>query len=193
MNTHSLLQKRVSIPVYAIFILVLLFLPTGAVVYNQFLQVEIHRRGEVHVVVVKSGVVTADFWIHNLLTNTGKDLVKTDLGVGGSVTAALYIALANATFTAGASSTQCCGGTDKSYPASGGLNPQTGAYTSTGTGTWTVVKQFTITGGVPTTVYGAGLLQAATSGEIAEATFSGSQTLSNVGDSITITWSQTVS
>jgi len=133
------------------------------------------------------------YWVHNIFTNAGMELVEQDLGVGGAVTAALYIAPANATFTAAVASTQCCGGTDKSFPASGGLNPQVGAYASTGTGTWTVIKAFTATvsGGGTTDVWGTGLLQAATSGEIAEVLFTNKATL-QTSDIITITWSAAI-
>ena len=137
---------------------------------------------------------------HNIVVNNGKNLVKTILGSTAANTTGVnlwnYIALTNATFTAAVGDNYCCGGLGNTQIENTyGLAAAQGTYSSTGTGTWTIVHTFTYDGtGGTQTIYGAGLQISASVGTgqtnlAAEAVFSSTAPLSVNGDNVQVTWS----
>lgn len=126
---------------------------------------------------------------HNLITNIGKDFVKTQIADNPNTgNKAIYIALSTNSSTPAATWTIL-----PNEINSGGLARATGTYTSTGTGQWTVSKTFTATSSF-TGVQLAGLHWSATSGSdnnlFAANTFSSVNLIS--GDQLTVTWTITV-
>jgi len=80
---------------------------------------------------------------HNLLTDAGKNLIKTILGDTGSGGPVQYIALCNA--TAGCSAPAAGDTTLDNEYTSCGLSRTQGTYGSLGTGNWSIAHTFTAT------------------------------------------------
>jgi hypothetical protein len=137
------------------------------------------------------GTIYATSYQHNLLTDLGKNLIKTLLSSDATgATLVKYIQITNATFTAGAGSTYCCGTAHVVPEDHYGLAPAAGTYASTGTGTWTITHVFIYDGTAGTqTIYGAALTTSVTTGaaaanDFAEALFSTTAPLSANGDNV---------
>ena len=80
---------------------------------------------------------------HNVLFDSGKDLIKTILGDSGSGGPVKTIALCNA--SAGCAEPTAAGTETYNEFSSCGLAPATGTYSSNGVGNWSIQKTFTAT------------------------------------------------
>lgn len=124
---------------------------------------------------------------HNLITTAGKDFIAAQIGSASAATSgANYIALTNTAITPAAGDTTLSG-----EITTNGLGRALGTYAHTaGQNTFTVSKTFTAT--ATQSAQAAGLFTASSSGTMmAENTFT-AVTLNN-GDSLTITWTITLS
>ncbi|MEM3609575.1 MAG: hypothetical protein QXK49_01805 [Candidatus Aenigmatarchaeota archaeon] len=118
---------------------------------------------------------------HNIITNKGKDLIKTDMMGTGAVTLD-QLAVANSTSAQSASDTDLQG-----EWTTCGLARATGALTSIGTGNWSINYQWTST---CDNVYvnATGIYNTTASGNLfAETTWSPTTTLMN-GDKLNVTY-----
>lgn len=133
--------------------------------------------------------------VKNLVVNQGVDWCK-DLMSNPATTetkgALLYIALSPNTITASATDTSLSG----EYTGVGayGLARAAGAYASTGTGTWSISKTFTVgAGGSNMSVNSAGLYFDASGNSLfAEANISPAISGLSAGDQVTMTWNGTL-
>jgi hypothetical protein len=147
--------------------------------------------GIFHIVQTRNGVVIADIWTHNFITNRGKDLIKMALTANSTPITLSYLALGNVT-----SGNQLVTDTDlyNIYTVCG-LSVGAGTQASQApNGNWSVAKTFTYTGtGCTSNVVNlTGIYNITTAGNLfAEANFT-SVTL-NSGDQITITYNTWVS
>jgi hypothetical protein len=133
------------------------------------------------------GTIFAASYDHNTLTTLGKNLIQTLLSESANTTSAnnvRFIQITNATFTAAAASTYCCG-TEHAVPEDHyGLAPSAGTYALVTQSSWTITHIFTYDGSSGTeTIYGAALTTSVTTGaaaknDFAEALFSTTAPLS---------------
>jgi hypothetical protein len=124
---------------------------------------------------------------HNLVTNAGFDLISNVMGTTGTQGAACnYIAVTNTAITPGAGDTTLSG-----EISSNGLSRAQGTYSHTnGTQTYTVSKVFTASGTQASQA--TGLFNASSTGTMCyEATYT--QVTVNSGDTLTVTWTVTLS
>ena len=132
------------------------------------------------------GTVFAERKVHNIVTNAGFDLIAAN--VSGTVgTACKYVAVTNAAITPAAGDTTLSGEIDNTN----GLGRASGTYAHTGgTKTYTVTKVFTASGTVQSQA--TGLFDAASTGNMCyEATYT--QVTVNASDTLTVTWTVTLS
>lgn len=125
--------------------------------------------------------------VHNLVTNAGFDLISSAVSNTAAQPAACnYIAVTNTAITPGAGDTTLSG-----EIASNGLTRTQGTYSHTnGTQTYTVSKVFTATGTQASQA--TGLFNASSVGTMCyEATYT--QVTVNSGDTLTVTWTVTLS
>jgi len=94
-------------------------------------------------IIRKNGEVTPWECSHNVLYNSGKELLETILGDTGSGGPVKIIALCNA--TAGCGEPQADASETYNEITTCGLAPATGTYSSIGTGNWTITYTFTST------------------------------------------------
>lgn len=130
---------------------------------------------------------------HNILVNLGLNDSLTELFVAGSRIPWLYIQPTNASMSAVATDTYCCGGSDKTFVTTTDLAPAIGTFTATGIGTGKVARTFTLTAAVSVTVYGAGLTTSTAHGSgaanlRAEANLPSNAIMSAIGDNVQIVW-----
>lgn len=125
---------------------------------------------------------------HNLTTNAGKDVIKQQVANNGSQPAACsYIAVSTSAITPAVGDTSLTG-----EVSTNGLARALGTYASTGTGTWTLSKTFTATGAV-SNVQAAAVFNAASGTTMCfEVGSLGPVTLAT-NDTLTVTWSGTIS
>lgn len=147
----------------------------------------VSAKGTVSVSVLRNGNEIYYYESHNLITNTGKDFISTQLGSTSPVTnGANYIALSSDSTAPAATDTTLTGEISGS-----GLGRAQGTYSHTvGTNTFTVQEAFTASGTV-SGIQKTGLFTASSGGTMmAENTFSSVNLLS--GDQLTITWTITI-
>lgn len=133
------------------------------------------------------GSVFAVRHVHNLVTNAGFDLISSAVSnTAAQPAAANYIAVTNTAITPASGDTTLSG-----EIASNGLTRAQGTYAHTGgQQTYTVSKVFTATGTQASQA--TGLFNAASVGTMAyEATYT--QVTVNSGDTLTVTWTVTLS
>ena len=126
---------------------------------------------------------------HNLLMDAGRNAIKNELGVGGTVAAFNYIALCNAAL--GCPAPAVSDTTLSNEFATNGLTRALGTYTSlAGNGNWSIAKTFTATADNVVTNK-TGLFNQSTTGTmLAENTFTTVTLMTN--DQLTINWTITV-
>lgn len=148
----------------------------------------IHYSASVNWKVYRDGVLIHDYTNHNLLTNEGKEFIEAELGNSGTTDEVQYVAMSNDGTAPAAGDTTC-----PSEITTNGLERALGAYTSTGTGVWTISKTFTATGAQ--SAQKSCLLTDATAGEpdtlFAESLMTSVSLQTN--DQVTVTWTITVS
>jgi hypothetical protein len=129
---------------------------------------------------------------HNLTTNAGKDFIKAQISGTGTTANCIYMAVGTSAVTPAAGDTTLTGESTANGMNNGGSTRWTGTYASTGTGTFTLTKVFTATGAV-SSVQAAAVFTAASSGTMCfEVGSLGPVTLANT-DTLTVTWSGTIS
>ena len=135
------------------------------------------------------GTAFATRRVHNLVTNAGFDLISDNVSKTTQPAACNYIAVTNTAITPGATDTTLSGEIDNTN----GLGRAQGTYAhSAGTKTYTVTKVFTAGGTVASQA--TGLFNAAIGGGgtmCYEATYT--QVTVNSGDTLTVTWTVTLS
>lgn len=125
---------------------------------------------------------------HNLTTNAGKDFIKAQVS-GTAVTGnCVYIAVGNSAITPAAGDTTLTG-----EVTTNGLGRASGTYASTGTGTFTLSKQFTDVTAATSNVQSAAVFTAVSSGTMCFEVGSLGPVTLNVNDTLTVTWSGTIS
>jgi hypothetical protein len=133
------------------------------------------------------GTVFARRHVHNLVTNAGFDLISKAVSDTATQPAACnYVAVTNTAITPAAGDTTLSG-----EISSNGLSRAIGTFAHTnGTYTYTVTKIFTATGTQASQA--SGLFNAASTGSMCyEATYT--QVTVNNGDTLTVTWTITLS
>jgi len=158
--------------------------------YERFAFAPIERVGIITVQIKRAGETewTTICIVKNLLTNGGKDFIKTQLGTSANASKVIYISLSTSSSSPDATWTNI-----PTEITNNGLERAEGTYTSLGTGNWKIEKTFTATGthtGVKLTGLswdadgnGGGLLACATI----------TTTDLSANDQLKITWTQTVS
>jgi hypothetical protein len=140
-------------------------------------------------VIASDGTVKAERVVHNLVTNAGLDYIKALIGNAAGTTCP-YIAVTNDSASASAADTVLASEITTNGVNNGGTTRYAGTYSSTGTGTFTLVKSFTLTGTV--SAQKTGLFTATSAGTMcAEANFSA--VTGNSGDTLQVTWSWAIS
>jgi hypothetical protein len=139
-------------------------------------------------IVRKDGSVEDLGWSKNLRTNAGRDWQSDVMGNPTQPAAARFIGLTtNATAPAAGDTTLT------SEIAAGGLGRAAGTYAHTaGTNTYTIEATFTASA-THTNVAKAGLFSASSGGTLAFATLLPSTATLNSGDTLTVTWTVTLS
>jgi len=134
-----------------------------------------------------SSTVYSQVTKHNLTTNAGKDFIKAQISGTGVTTNCAYIAVGNSAVTPAATDTTLTG-----EVSTNGLSRAVGTYSSTGTGTFTLVKTFTATGAV-SSLQAAAVFTAASSGTMCFEVGSLGPVTMATNDTLTVTWSGSVS
>lgn len=176
-----------SVPAAILAAVMLLAVPSSALVSTQPTTDSVGPHGYVTVSVVRDGQEIYHHEDHNVITDAGKDFISAQLGStspGGN--GANYIALSSNAGGASATHTALAG-----EITTGGLERTQGDYAhATGEDTFAVTETFTATGD-HTDVQLAGLFTASSGGTMmAENTFT-PVSLAN-GDQLTITWTITL-
>jgi hypothetical protein len=187
MNTQLSRRNILMAGAPAAMILALAFTLPGNSIANRSFSEQTGPHGYVVVSVVRGGQEIYHSEDHNLITNGGKDFISAQIGsTSPGTNGANYIALTTDSTSPAATDT-----TLASEITTGGLARAQGAYAhTTGTNTFTVSKTFTASSSF-TGVQKAGLFTASSSGTmLAETTFTSVNL--NSGDTLTITWTITL-
>lgn len=177
-----------AVPGVALAVIMVFTLPSSALVGTQTTKESLTPHGYVTVSVVRDGHEIYHHEDHNLITNAGIDFIAGQIGGAGGTATAQYIGLSSDATAPAATDTGLTG-----EITGGGLARALGTYDHTsGTDTFTIESTFTASA-THNNVQKAGLFNAASDGTMVAENVLGSPVTLASGDSLTVTWTITLS